>query len=146
MDLTLYKPFGELAARRRESERLFDRFFGTPFFDIRPTYLVPPLEVTEDEDKYLVKVELPGVEEKDVSITLTDGTLTIKGEKKTEKDEKNDMCYCSERSYGSFQRSVALPSTIAGEKVKAHYDKGVLEVTLPKTEEVKPREVKIEVK
>lgn len=146
MELNLWRPFGELSPYRRESGRLLDRFFGSPFFDIRQTHLVPPLEVTEDKDNYLVKMELPGVEEKDVSITLTDGTLTIKGEKRTEKEEKNDMCYCSERSYGSFQRSVELPSTIDTEKVKAHYDKGVLEVRLPKTEEVKPREVKIEVK
>lgn len=145
MALTLWRPRSGLASWQSDPERWFDHFFGTPFFDTR-TQLVPPMDVTEDADGYKVSIELPGIDRKDVSINVVDGTLLVKGEKKTETEKKDDMCYCSERIYGSFQRSVALPDGVNADKAEAHYTNGILEIMLPKAEESKPKEVKIKVK
>lgn len=146
MALTLWRPRSGLASWQSDPERWFDRFFSSPFFDTRPSQLVPPMDVTEDEHGYKVSIELPGVDRKDVSINVVDGTLLVKGEKKTESEKKDEMCYCTERSYGSFQRSLALPDGIDADKAEAHYTNGILEITLPKAQESKPREVKIKVK
>lgn len=143
MALTLWRPARELSSFNRGLENVFDRFFDTPFFDVRPTLVAAPLEVKENDEAFSVKLELAGVDEKDVEITLTEGTLLIKGEKKEEKEEDNGTCYCSERSYGSFERAIAVPSNVDGEKVSAKYKNGVLTVTLPKTEEAKPKKVEI---
>jgi HSP20 family protein len=145
MELTLWKPLRGLSQRRNDVDRMFDRFWGTPFFDVRPTSLVPPLEVTENDNEILIKMELAGVDEKDVDVTLAEGTLVIKGEKKQESEEQNDLCYCSERSFGSFERNISVPSTVDGEHVSAKFDKGILSITLPKLEETKPKKVEIKV-
>jgi HSP20 family protein len=146
MALTLYRPTSSLSPFRREVDRLFGSVFDSPFFEFQRSGLVPALDFSESEDAYNVKVELPGVEEKDISITLADGNLEIKGEKKVEKEEKAELCYCSERRYGSFSRVVEIPSSVDAEKVTATFKNGILEVALPKKEEAKPKEVKIKVK
>jgi HSP20 family protein len=146
MALTLWRPTRGLSPFNREVDRLFGSVFGTPFFEYQRTGLVPALDFIEGEDSYLVKVELPGVEEEDITVTLADGNLEIKGEKKEEKEEETELTYCSERRYGSFSRVVELPSGVDGEKVTAKFKNGILEIHLPKKEEVKPKEVKIKVK
>ena len=143
MQMTLWRPFRELSPFRSEVDNLFDRFFSNQLFEPRSKSLVPALEFIEDDDKYRLQIELPGVDKKDVSITLKDDYLVIKGEKKSAKEEEKDLCHCSERYYGSFERSLRLPGVVNGDKVEAHFNKGVLEITLPKTEETKPKEVKI---
>lgn len=145
MALTLWRPTRSLSPFNREVDRLFGTLFDSPFFEYQRTGLVPALDFIEGEDSYLVKVELPGVEEKDISVTLADGNLEIKGEKKEEKEEETELTYCSERRYGSFSRAVELPTGVDGEKVTANFKNGILEIELPKKEDVKPKEVKIKV-
>ena len=143
---------------RSEMDRLFDRFsagFGMPafrrMFDVAPTFQssfsfpTPAVDVTEDDKAYKVTAELPGLEEKDVNVTVTDNMLTIKGEKSYEKEEKNKDHHMSERAYGSFERSFTLPSTVDAEHIKASYDLGVLTVRLPKAERAKPRQIEVKV-
>jgi HSP20 family protein len=146
---------------RTEMDRLMDRFAGgfgmpsfrrlfdldAPFrFDSALSLPVPAVDVTEDTAGYKITAELPGMAETDIEVTMTDHTLTIKGEKKAEKEEKDKDYYLSERSYGAFRRSFALPEGIDGDKVGAEFTKGVLTVTLPKLAAVKVEPKKVEVK
>ncbi len=101
------------------------------------------LNVTEKEDAYVMKVELPGVSKDDVKITLKENLLTIHGEKKREKEEKDKSYFRSERVYGSFERTFTLPSLVKGEKIEANFKDGVLTIEIPKAEEVKPKEIQI---
>lgn len=153
-------------ALRNEMDRVFDQFtegfgmpsFGMPafrrMFDLAPTwstpsvmnFAVPAVDVTEDEKTYTVAAELPGMEEKDVEVTVTGDMLTIKGEKRAEKEEKEKNYYVSERSYGEFRRTFVLPEGIDREKIAATFAKGVLTVTMPKTVEAQKEQKKIEVK
>jgi len=138
---------------RDEMDRFFDRFskgFAVPAFEPfwgRAGELsVPVVDFTEDDKAFTVTAELPGIEEKEIDVTLSGGMLTIKGEKKQEREEKNKNYYLSERSYGSFQRSFAMPEGVDEEKIAASFAKGVLTVTLPKSAEAQKTQKKIEVK
>ena len=132
-------------------DRLFDRFakgFGPsrfePFSDEGAEFAVPAVDFAEDEKAYTVTAELPGIEEKDVDVTVSGGMLTIKGEKKKETEEKDKNYYLSERSYGSFQRSFSLPEGIDQAKIAANFAKGVLTVTLPKNADArKPQKIDV---
>jgi len=141
-------------------DRLFDRFsgFGFPgfrrWFDAEPSWTyessfsfpVPAVDVTEGDKEFKVTAELPGIEEKDIDVKVSNHTLTIKGEKSYEKEEKNKDHHVSERAYGSFQRSFTLPDDVDADKITAALAKGVLTVTLPKTAEAQKPAKKIEVK
>ncbi len=148
-------------ALRGEMDRLFDRFtsgFGFPslrrMMDLEPAWRtewplrdgVPAVDVAESATAYKITAELPGMAEKDIEVSLTEDTLTIKGEKRQEHEEKDENRYLSERSYGSFQRSFSLPSGVDRDKLAATFANGVLTVTLPKTPEAQKQEKKIEVK
>ena len=102
----------------------------------------PAIEVFEKEDKFVVKAELPGMKE-DIDGSVVSDTLTIKGERKAESEAKEENYYCCERSYGSFFRSIALPSSVDAKKIEASYEDGVLEVSLPKAAEVKPKKISV---
>jgi HSP20 family protein len=136
---------------RDEMDRMFERFeYGWPRW---PTQLgretamtVPELDVRESADAVVVEAELPGVDEKDVTVTLSHGVLTIKGEKKLEKEEKGESYHLSERSYGSFERAIRLPDTVDDTKIEAKFDKGVLKVTAAKRPEAVKAERKIDIK
>jgi len=117
--------------------RLFEGAFGAA---------VPALDVVEAEAEYRVTAELPGMDAKDVELTLADDMLTIKGEKKEEREEKSENYHLSERRFGSFQRSLPLPRGVDRAKVEARFDKGVLTVVLPKTQEAAAAKAKIEIK
>ena len=106
----------------------------------------PAADIAEMENEYLVKLELPGVSKDDVSITVESNILTIRGEKKFEKDEKKDNFHRIERTYGSFERSFTLPSTIRTDKIDAAYKDGILTVTLPKAEEAKSKQIEVKIK
>lgn len=125
------QPFATL---QREIDRLFDDFTrGFPAFGTRgPQSLAPSIDVTETDKDIEITAELPGLEEKDVQINLADNVLTIKGEKKAEKEEKDKNYRLVERSYGSFSRSLELPAGVNPEDIKASIAKGVLTVTVPK--------------
>jgi HSP20 family protein len=146
---------------RSDMDRLFDRFagFGLPSFPrLLPTFprfsdveqaatlSVPAIDVAETDKAFAVTAELPGMDEKDIDVSVTGDLLTIKGEKRQEREEKNKNYYLSERSYGQFQRSFTLPSGIDRDKIAAEFAKGVLTVTLPKSAEAQQQQKKIDVK
>jgi HSP20 family protein len=143
-ELTKWEPFRELDIMRNEMDRLWDSFFeGRP--RVRFGEWFPSLDVAETKNDIVVKVELPGMDQKDIDISLSDGHLIIKGEKKQEKEEKEENYHSIERSYGTFTRSVHLPKEVKRDKISASYKNGILKVLLPKSEEAKKKDVKIKV-
>jgi HSP20 family protein len=109
-------------------------------------FVVPELDVKENAESILIEAELPGVEEKDVSVSFANGTLTIKGEKKQSKEETKENYYLSERSYGAFERAIRLPDSVDDTKIEAKFDKGVLKIKAAKKPEAIKAERKIEIK
>ncbi len=105
----------------------------------------PALDVSETKNDIVVKTEVPGLDPKEIDISLSDGILTIRGEKKQEKEEKEENYHLIERSFGTFSRSIRLPREVQSDKINATYKNGVLKVTLPKSEEAKKKEIKIKV-
>jgi len=145
MDLIQWRPFREVSRLRNEMDRLWDEYFGAGRRALQPAEeaWLPAVDVSETEDKITVKAEIPGMEAKDIDISMSGDTLTIKGEKKTEKEEKEENYHLVERSYGSFRRAMKLPASVDADKVEATYKNGVLTVILPKKEEVKPKAIEI---
>jgi len=146
---------------RSEFDRLFDRLsgsFGIPslrrMFDLEPAwrwdtslnFTAPAVDVSEDDKSYKITAELPGLDEKNIDVTVSGDTLVLKGEKREEKEEKEKNRYMSERSYGAFQRAFSLPEGVDRDKIAANFAKGILTVTLPKTTEAQKQQKKIEVK
>jgi HSP20 family protein len=125
----------------RDVDRLFDAFFGSNREGGRQW--VPPIDLVEAEDHFLLKADLPGLGEDDVSIEVQDGTLRISGERKAERESRERGWYRIERSYGSFSRSLTLPDGVDPEAIAAEFDRGVLSVRIPKPEERKPRRIEI---
>ena len=147
MELVPWRPFGELTPLRREMEDLWRRFFGeTPFLRPFREEWLPAVDISETKDKVVLKAEMPGMDAKDVNVSISGDILTIKGEKKKEEEEKDEHYHCVETYCGSFQRSFRLPHNVKADKVEATFDKGVLKITLPKTEEAKKKEIKIKTK
>lgn len=145
MDLIQWRPFREVSRLRNEMDRLWDEYFGSGRRAFRPIEeeWLPAVDVSETADKITVKAEIPGLEAKDIEISMVGDTLTIKGEKKAEREEKDENYHMVERSYGSFSRAMKLPGVVDSEKVEATYKNGVLTVVLPKKEEVKPKAIQI---
>ena len=138
--------FGRLSNLREEIDRLFE----APLAELaRSTQLLsgwtPALDVFEDKDNIFVKAELPGMKKEEIELSLHDGSLSISGERKSENKYEDAEVYRAERFVGKFQRTVALPSPVAADKVKAQYKEGILTVTLPKTEEAKPKHIDVSV-
>jgi HSP20 family protein len=153
-ELAPWRPFTDLTRWERDMERMMDDFFDRrmrPWWPERwfraEGFLTnaPALDVFEDKDDLVVKAELPGMEKDNVEVNLTDHTLTIKGEKRKEEEVKEEKYYRSERSYGSFVRTLELPATVQVDKIKASFKNGILEIRMPKTEEAKTKEIKIKV-
>jgi HSP20 family protein len=128
--------FGRLANLQDELDQLFE----SPLAG-----WAPALDVQENKDKFTIRVELPGLKREDIDVSLQDGALVISGERQSEKIEEGVEVYRQERFYGKFQRALTLPEPIAANKVKADYRDGILTVTLPKTEEAKPRKIDVSV-
>lgn len=136
-----------LGTLQRRMNRMFDDFFGDFGQSALSTVaFVPRVDISETEKEIKVTAELAGMDEKDVEITLHDDVLTIKGEKKDQREEKNERVFVSERSYGSFSRSIVLPETIQQDKINAVFKKGVLTLTLPKAPAEETKAKKIEIK
>ena len=150
-----------LANLRREIDRLFDDFgwgvsrrpVGRTLFDVEPFWRgelsfskAPAVDIAEKEKEYEVTAELPGLDESNVEVKFADGLLTIKGEKREEKEEKKKDYYLSERRFGSFQRSFQVPDGVDADKIEARFRNGVLTVTLPKSAEAQKKEKKIAIK
>jgi HSP20 family protein len=152
--LAARRPFSDLARWERDMERMFDDFVGRrmrPWWPERFSMpagieITPPaVDLFEEKDDIVVKAELPGMDKDNIQVNLTDQSLTIRGEKKKEEEVKEENYYRSERSYGSFVRTLELPAEVKSDKVKASFKNGVLEVRLPKTEQAKAKEVKVNV-
>ncbi|MCD6521223.1 Hsp20/alpha crystallin family protein [Candidatus Calescamantes bacterium] len=144
-----WSPLREIMQFRDEIDRLFEDFFSPWTVRRRRRQEVtwlPDVDVYEDENNVIVEAELPGLKGDEVDISITGNTLTIKGEKKQEKEEKGRNYYIVERSYGSFARSIELPAEVEPDKAKATMRNGVLKVTIPKAPEAKPKQIKVEVK
>jgi len=156
MSLIRWNPLHELdrwpsdfVGVQRDINRLFDNFFhsGSQAEETMATsYFAPAVDIAEQENEYVVKVELPGVAKDDVKISVESNILTIKGEKKQEKEEKSKSFHRVERSYGSFQRSFTLPSTVKNDKIDAVFNSGILTITMPKSEEAKPKLIEVKVR
>ena len=149
MAIVRWQPFRDLLATEREFDRLFREAFS-PLFGQREGEFstrawAPAVDIFETENSIVLKAELPGVDPKDVEVRVEDNTLYLKGERKFEKETKEENYHRIERSYGSFARSFALPNSMDAEKVAAEYQDGLLTLTLPKREEAKPKTIKINI-
>ncbi|MBK6896045.1 MAG: Hsp20/alpha crystallin family protein [Alphaproteobacteria bacterium] len=155
-DLTFYgnNPFGEL---HREMDRMFNQVFqgagfpaiksGFPLPAFSPTLLKPSVDISESEKSYAITAEVPGVEEKDVKIELVGNTLTISGEKKHEKEDKDKNWHRIERSYGSFKRVLSLPEDAVADEAEATFKNGILNISVPRKAQKKPANIRqIEIK
>lgn len=134
---------------QREINRLFDGLFrggAQESTDLLASTWSPSVDIAEHDNDYVVRVELPGVSKDDVKITMQDNILTIRGEKKQEKESKDLNYHRIERSYGAFQRSFALPTTVKSDRIDAVYKDGILELVLPKSEASKPKQIDVKVK
>ena len=137
-------PWTGMASLKQDMDRLFDRFF-----ELRPDEFValgewaPSLDLSETKDALVAKLEIPGMDPKDIQISLQEQLLTVKGEKKHEKEEKDERHHRIERSYGAFTRAIRLPVAVDGEKVTANFKNGLLTITLPKTPAAKGTTVPI---
>lgn len=136
-------PFREMMSLRSAMDRLFDSvFFGTPW-EWQPFSEELPLDVVETDNEFIVKASIPGINPDDLDITYSGRTLTIKGETKAEEEKEGQHYHLRERRYGSFSRSLTLPTPVQADAIEAHYEAGVLTLKLPKTEEVKPKRITV---
>lgn len=142
-----WNPLRELGEWQRDMANLFESSLEPlPERISREATWAPSMDVTEDKEGIMVKVDLPGVKQENIYIEVTGKTLTIKGERKHEEEKKEKNYHRVERFYGSYSRTVTLPDYADMDKIKAEYKNGVLELSIPKREEAKPKQIKIEVK
>ena len=144
MAITRWDPFREVVALQNRMNSLF-RDLNEGDSPLTTASFVPAVDIYEDAQKVMLKLEVPGIEEKDLDIRVENNTLTVKGERKFEKEEKEENFHRIERRYGSFYRAFTLPSTVDTENVKASYDAGVLKLELKKKAEAQPKQIKINV-
>lgn len=151
MSIVKWSPMKELESMRRDIERLFEEFFEPAprrrrlWSRLEPGVVVPNVDMYDRKNEIVVKAELPGIEKENIDLKITENNLTIKGELKKEEEVKEEDYYSRERTYGSFTRTIALPTEVDSSKAKATFKNGILEIILPKKEEAKPKEIKIEV-
>ena len=143
--LTRFEPYREFATLQDRLNRLFRDSFGDDQEALTTSNFAPAVDVYEDEHNVTLKIEVPGIDEKDLDIRVENNTLTVHGERKYEKDEKEENYRRVERQYGSFTRSFNLPTTVDSESISANYDKGVLKIKLAKKAEAKPKQIKVNV-
>ena len=137
----------ELSTLRNEMDQLFESFLGNrPFYASATADLIsPPVDVEETAEGYVFRADLPGVTEKDVKVSLTGDTLTLRGERKRETESGSGNVHRTERVFGAFERTFTLPAPVRGDQVKASYRNGVLEIRVPKAEEARVREIEVQV-
>jgi len=150
MSIVKWSPLKELEEMRKDMDRLFEDFFAPVarrrrWLKPEAGVVIPNIELYDKKNEIVLKAELPGVNKEDIDLTITKDSLTLKGEVKKEEEIKEEDYYACERSYGSFTRAISLPVEVDSEKAKASFKNGVLEIVLPKKEEAKLKEIKIEV-
>src|SRR5271169_2861284 len=145
--LTRWDPFRATATLQDRMNRLLRESFNPegPEEALTTTGFAPPVDVYEDEHNITLKIEVPGIDEKDIDVRIENNTLIVHGERKFEKEEKEENYRRVERQYGSFTRTFSLPSTVNHDNVQADYDKGVLKIKLAKKAEAKPKQIKVNV-
>ena len=147
MAIVRWEPFRELATLQNEMNRLFNTAFDAPAAGgnggTAPRRWMPAMDLVESDDSFVLRADLPGLSEGDIKIEVEDNVLTLSGERKSEREEKNEGYYRVERASGSFQRSLTLPEGVDPEGIRASFENGVLEVRVPKPEQRKPRKVTI---
>jgi HSP20 family protein len=144
MALVRWDPAREVDSLQSEVNRLFDTFFGGgPANSAGARRWVPAMDLVETDDHLVLRADLPGLDRDDVNIEVKDGVLTVSGERKTEQEERTDGFYRVERAFGGFSRSLSLPDHVDASKITADFNKGVLEVRIPKPEERKPQRIEI---
>ena len=146
--LVRWEPFRDLISLREAMDRLFEESFVRPEVGrlARPAIGTLAVDMYQTDDAVVVKSAIPGIDPKDLDITITDDILTIKGETKTEEEVKEEHYIRRERRYGAFSRSLAIPVPVVADKAEAEFENGVLTLTLPKAEEVKPKAIKVKAK
>lgn len=144
-ELSVWDPFTQLSTLRSEIDRLFDSPLSSLTESTQPflSGWLPAVDLVQDKDNLVVKAELPGMKKEEIEISLHDGVLTLAGERKAEQNFKDAETCRSERFLGRFHRTLALPTQVDGEKVKATYKDGILTVVLPKAEEAKPKQIHV---
>lgn len=145
-----WQPFEKFTSLQRQMNRLFDDFIGrpllTPFEESLSDWeFGPPVDIYEDDQKLTFKVEVPGIDEKDIKIEIENNMLTVRGERNVEKEMKEENFRRMERRYGAFRRSFALPNAVEAEKIEANYANGLLTIEMPKRAEAKPKQIKVNV-
>src|SRR6202161_1604274 len=144
--ITRWEPFREFSTLQDRLNRLFQQSVNESREEALTTSsFAPAVDVYEDDHQVTLKIEVPGIDEKDIDVRLENNTLTVHGERKLEKEEKEENYRRVERQYGSFTRTFTLPQTVDSENVSANYDKGVLKITLPKKAEAKPKQIKVNI-
>ena len=145
--LTRWDPLRDLATMQNRINRFVRESYSPegPEEALTTTSFAPPVDIYEDEHTIAVKMEVPGIDEKDIDVRIENNTLTVHGERKIEKEEKEENFRRVERQYGSFTRSFTMPSSVDPGQVSAHYDKGVLKIRLAKKAEAKPKQIKVNV-
>ena len=145
MTLVRWQPVRELSSLQNDMNRLVNTFFDTTTANggTSPRRWIPAMDLVEEGDHYVLRADLPGLNEDDVKVELEDNVLTISGERRSEHEDKKEGYYRIERASGSFSRSLTLPEGVDSDSVHANFDKGVLEVSIPKPEQRKPRRVAI---
>jgi HSP20 family protein len=148
MALVRWEPVRELNSLQQEMNRLFSSFFDTPTAGNGSSYArrwVPAMDLVETDDEYVLTADLPGLSEGDINIEFEDNVLTVSGERKSEHSQRKEGFFRLERAAGAFSRSLTLPEGVDAEAVRATFDKGVLEIRIPKPEQRKPKKVAIQV-
>jgi HSP20 family protein len=144
MALIRWEPTRELSSLQSEMNRIFDTFFGEqPGDGGRYRRWIPPMDLVETDEHFVLRADLPGLSEEDVSIEVEDNVLTVSGERQSEHEEREEGYHRVERAYGQFSRSLTLPEGVDADAIEASFDRGVLEVRIPRPEERKPRKVSI---
>ena len=143
MTIVRWEPLRELSSLQSEMNRLFNSAFDAPTSGAALPRWVPAMDLVETGDHFVLRADLPGMSEEDIQIELEDGTLTVSGERKAEHEQREEGFHRVERSFGTFARSLTLPKGIDGDAVSASFDRGVLEIRIPKPEARKPRRITI---
>jgi len=144
-NLIRWEPAREMMSLRDAMDRLFDDAFTRPL-SIKDAWSVPAIDMYQTDDEIVVKAALPGIKSDEVQINITGEVLTLKGEVKQNEEKKEKAWHIREQRYGSFERSVVLPTDVVADKAKAEFENGILTITLPKADEVKPRTITVKAK
>jgi len=145
-ELMRWDPFRDVISLREAVDRLLAEAFASPLAVNEPVNLMPQIDMYQTDDEVVIKATMPGVKPEDLHITVSGDILTIRGEVKEEEEKKEATYHIRERRYGTFTRSIALPTPVEADKAKAEFENGILTLTLPKVEEVRPKVIEVKAK